>query len=141
MSFADQFRNNGGEYISLNLNIPIFNRFAVRNQVRSAKLGIENQQLALENVKKTLYKDIQTAYLNAIAAQETYSSSNKSVQASQESFRYAEERYQIGQTSVFEFNDARTKLIQSMSDQIQAKYDFIFKSKVLDFYNGVPIKL
>ena len=140
-SFAKQIKNKAGQYISLNLNIPIFNRFTVRNQVRAAKLNIENQQLTLENVKKTLYKDIQTAYLNAVAAQETYSSSNKSVEASQESFRYAEERYQIGKSSVFEFNDARTKLIQSMSEQIRAKYDFIFRSKILDFYNGLPIKL
>ena len=139
--FANQIRNNGGEYISLNLNIPIFNRFAVRNQTRAAKLGIENQELILENVKKTLYKEIQTAYLSATTAQETYRSSNKSVEASQESFRYAEERYQIGKSSVFEFNEARARLIQSLSEQVQAKYDFIFRSKILDFYNGLPIKL
>jgi len=139
--FADQIQNNGGQYISLSLNIPIFNRFAVKNQVRAAKLNIENQQLALENVKKNLFKEIQTAYLNAIASQETYLASNKSVEASQESFRYAEERYQIGKSSVFEFNEARTRLIQSLSEQIQAKYDFIFRSKILDFYNGLPIRL
>ncbi|MDR0232164.1 MAG: TolC family protein [Dysgonamonadaceae bacterium] len=140
-SFRDQIKNNGGEYIGLSLNIPIFNRFAVRNQVRTARLNVDNQQLILENVKKTLYKEIQTAYLNAIAAQETYRSSMKSVAASQESFRYAEERYQVGKSSVFEFNEARTRFIQSVSEQIQAKYDFIFRSKILDFYNGLPIKL
>ena len=140
-SFSNQIKNNGGESVSLNLNIPIFNRFAVRNQVKAAKLNIENQQLTLENVKKTLFKEIQTAYLNAIAAQEKYHSSIKSVEASQESFKYAQERYQLGKSSVFEFNEARTKLIQSLSEQIQSKYDFIFRSKILDFYNGLPIKL
>ncbi len=139
--FSDQIKNNGGQYISLNLNIPIFNRFATRNQVRSAKLNIENQQLILENVKKDLFKEIQTAYLNATAAQEKYLSSQKSVEASQESFRYAEERYQVGKSSVFEFNEARTRLFQSQSEQIQAKYEFIFRSKILDFYNGLPIRL
>ena len=140
-SFANQLKNNAGQYISLNLNVPIFNRFAVRNQVSAAKLNIENQQLILENVKKTLFKEIQTAYLNATAAQAKYNSSVKAVEASQESFKYANERYEIGKSSVFEFNEARTKLIQSLSEQIQAKYDFIFRSKILDFYNGLPMRL
>ncbi|MCL2650885.1 MAG: TolC family protein [Candidatus Azobacteroides sp.] len=140
-SFRNQFKSNGGEYIGLSLNIPIFNRFAVRNQVKSARLNIDNQQLTLDNTKKTLFKEIQTAYLNATAAQAKYTSSVNAVIASQEAFKYAQEKYEVGKSSVFEFNDARTKLIQSLSEQIQAKYDFIFRSKILDFYNGLPIKL
>ncbi len=140
-SFQQQIKNNGGEYIGLSLNIPIFNRFSVKNQVKAAKLNIKNQQLLLENVKKNLYKEIQTAYLNATAAQEKYRSSLKAVAASQESFKYAEERYQVGKASVYEFNEAKTRLMQSLSEQIQAKYDFIFRSKILDFYNGVSIQL
>ncbi len=139
--FSDQFRDNAGEYIGLSLNIPIFNRFSVRNQVRTAKLNIENQQLSLENTKKALYKEIQTAYLNATAAQEKYQASSRAVIASQEAFKYAEERYQIGKSTVFEFNDAKTKLIQSLSEQIQEKYNYIFCTKILDFYNGMSIKL
>ena len=140
-SFRNQVKNNGGEYIGLSLNIPIFNRFAVRNQVKSARLNIQNQQLALDNVKKTLFKEIQTAYLNATAAQAKYNSSTKAVTASQESFKSAQERYETGKSSVFEFNEAKTRLIQSLSEQIQSKYDFIFRSKILDFYNGLSIEL
>ena len=140
-SFSNQIKNNGGEYIGLSLSIPIFNRFSVRNQVRSARLGIHDQQLTLDNTKKKLYKDIQTAYSNATAAQAKYTSSVKAVDASRESFKYAEERYEIGKSTVFEFNDAKTKLIQSLSEQIQAKYDYIFCTKILDFYNGMPITL
>ena len=140
-SFRHQFKNNGGEYIGLSLNIPIFNRFTVKNQVKSARLNIQNQQLALDDVKKTLFKEIQTAYSNATAAQAKYNATQKAVEASQESFKHAQERYEIGKSSVFEFNEARTKLFQSLSEQIQAKYDFIFLSKILDFYNGLPIKL
>ena len=139
--FKDQINNNGGESIGLSLSIPIFNRFSVKNQVKSARINIQNQQLVLDNVKKSIFKEIQTAYLNATAAQAKYSSSIKAVEASQESFKYAEERYEIGKLSVFEYNEAKTKLIQSLSEQIQAKYDFIFRSKILDFYNGLPIKL
>ena len=141
ISFSDQIKNNAGQAIGLSLSIPIFNRFQVRNQVRSARLGIQNQQFQLDNTKKTLYKEIQTAYLNATAAQEKYRASGRAVAASSESFKYAQERYEIGKSSVFEFNEAKTKLVQSQSEQVQAKYDYIFRTKILDFYNGVPIKL
>jgi len=140
-SFSNQFRNNSGEYIGLNLSIPIFNRFSVRNQVRNARYNIENQQLALENIRKTLYKEIETAYLNAISAQEKYKASQQAIKSTSESFNYAKERYEAGKSTVFEFNEARTRLVRSQSEEIQAKYDFIFRTKILDFYNGIPIKL
>jgi outer membrane protein len=140
-SFSNQIRNNWGQNVRLNLQIPIFNRFSVRNQVRSAKSNINYQQLALDNTKKTLFKEIQTAYLNATATQEKYRASEKAVKASTESFRFAQERYEVGKSSVFEFNEARMRLIQSQSEQIQAKYDYIFRTKILDFYNGIPIEL
>ena len=123
------------------MNIPIFNRFSVRNQVKNAQIGIQDQQLTLENAKKQLFKEIQTAHSNAIAAQAKYNSSLKAVEASQESFKYAKERYEIGKSTVFEFNEAQTRLTQSLSEQIRAKYDYIFCTKILDFYNGVEIRL
>jgi outer membrane protein len=140
-SFSDQLKNNGGEQIGLSLNIPLFNRFSVRNQVRNARFNIENQQLVLENTKKTLYKEIEAAYLNATAAQEKYRASRIAVKATSESFKYAQDRYEIGKSSVFEFNEAKTKWVKSQSEEVQAKYDYIFRTKILDFYNGAPIKL
>jgi outer membrane protein len=134
--FAEQLKKAGNEYIGLSLNVPIFNRFAVRNQVRSAKINISNQQWELENVKKTLYKEIQTAYLNATAAQQKYLASGKAVKAAGESFQYAQERYEVGKSSVFEFNEAKNRLVQAQSEQIQAKYDYVFRVKILEFYNG-----
>jgi outer membrane protein len=140
-SFSDQLKNNAGEQIGLSLNIPIFNRFSVKNQVRNARFNIENQQLALENSKKSLYKEIETAYLNALAAQEKFKASQEAIKSTSESFYYAKERYETGKSTVFEFNEARTRLMRSQSEEIQAKYDFIFRTKILDFYNGIPIKL
>ena len=140
-SFSSQIKNKMNETIGLSLNIPIFNRFSVRNQVRNAKFNIDNQQLVLENVKKTLYKEIETAYLNAISAQEKYKASQEAIKATSESFNYAKERYEIGKSTVFEFNEARTRLMRSQSEEVQAKYDYIFRTKILDFYNGIPIKL
>jgi outer membrane protein len=140
-SFSNQLQNNIGENIGLSLNIPIFSRLSIRNQVKTAKLNINNQQLVLNNTKKTLYKEIETAYLNAISAQEKYYASGLAVKATSESFEYAKERYETGKSSVFEFNEAKTRLAKSQSEEIQAKYDYIFRMKILDFYNGVPIKL
>jgi outer membrane protein len=140
-SLSAQLKNNAGEYIGLSLNVPIFNRFSVRNQVRNARLNIENQRLTLDNTKKTLFKEIETAYLNATAAQEKFKASGIAVKATSESFQYAKDKYETGKSSAFEFNEAKTKLAKSQSEEIQAKYDYIFRTKILDFYNGVAIKL
>lgn len=141
IGFGDQMKNNGRKTIGFSLSIPIFNRFQVRNNVRSARINILNRELTMENTKKALYKEIQQAYYTATAAQEKYMSSDKSVAASKEAFSYAEERYAAGKSTVYEFNEAKTKYVQSLSEQAQSKYKFIFSAKVLDFYNGTPITL
>lgn len=138
-SFSSQLSNNGSESVGLNLSIPLFNRMATRNQVRMARLDIENQQLQLDNTRLILYKEIQQAYYNAVAAHEKYRSSEKSVEASQIAFRYEEQKYKAGKSTSYQFNDIKTRLAKSLSEVLQAKYDFIFRSKILDFYNGAPL--
>ncbi|MDR2138439.1 MAG: TolC family protein [Tannerella sp.] len=139
--FGDQLRQNERKTVGLTLTIPIFNRFEVRNSVRSARVAILNRELMMENAKKVLYKEIQQAYFNATAAQEQYIASAKAVEAGREAFTCAEERYSAGKSSVFEYGEAKTKYAQSLSQQAQAKYNFIFRAKILDFYNGRPITL
>ncbi|MBE6301677.1 MAG: TolC family protein [Parabacteroides distasonis] len=141
LPFGDQLKNNARKTIGFSLSIPLFNRFQVRNSVRSARIGIRNRELLMENTKKALYKEIQQAYYNATAAQSKYLASDKSVEANKEAFSYAEERYVAGKSTVFEFNEAKTKYAQSLSEQAQAKYNFIFRAKILDFYNGTSISL
>ena len=141
VSFGDQMKNNGRKTVGFSLSIPLFNRFQVRNSVRSARISINNRELMMENAKKVLYKEIQQAYYNATAAQEKYTASGKSVIASEEAFSYAEDRYESGKSTVFDFNEAKTKYTRSLAEQAQAKYNFIFRTKILDFYNGIPIKL
>lgn len=141
ISFSDQLKQNERKNIGFSLSIPLFNRLTTRNAVRSTRIAIINQELMVENTKKTLYKEIQQAYYNAVAAQEKYNASEKSVIATQEAFKYAEERYNAGKSTVFEFNDAKTKYAQSLAEQAQAKYDYVLRTKILDFYNGTPIKL
>lgn len=140
-SFGDQFSDNSQQSVGFSLSIPIFNRFQIRNNVRSARVNIVNRELMMENVKKVLYKEIQQAYYNAVAAQDKFVSSEKAVLASKEAFSYAEERYAAGKSTVFEYNESKTKYAQSLSEQVQSKYDFIFRTKILDFYNGIPITL
>ncbi|MDR1259460.1 MAG: TolC family protein [Tannerellaceae bacterium] len=139
--FSDQLKQNERKTIGLSLNIPIFSRFEVRNSVRSARVAILSQELATENARKALYKEIQQAYFNATSAQEKYTASTQSVEASREAFKYAEERYATGRSTVFEYNESKTKYAQSLSEQAQARFDFIFRIKILDFYNGRPITL
>lgn len=138
-SFRDQFKDNANKGIGFTLRIPIFNRLATRNKVRQARLDIQDKEYNFELVKQSLYKEIQQAYQNATAASAKFKSTKEAYDAAYESFKYAEERYQIGKISVFEYSEAQTKLVNSQSEKIQSKYDFIFRSKILDFYQGKEI--
>ena len=141
IAFSDQLKNNARKTIGFTLSIPIFNRFQVRNSVKHARINIQSQQLMVDNSKKILYKEIQQAYYNATASLKKYDASDKSVLASKEAFSYAEERYAAGKSSAFDFSQAQTQYMQSLSEQTQAKFDYIFRTKILDFYNGTPITL
>ncbi len=140
-SFSEQFRKNGSESVGLSMSIPIFSRFAVRNNVRTAKLQISSQELALEQVKQTLRKEIEQAYYDAQAARKKYESASEAMNAAREAFRYEEIRMSVDGSTLYEFNDAKTRLERAESDMIQSKYEFVFKRKVLDFYSGIPLAL
>ncbi len=141
MSFNEQIRNLRSENVRIALRIPIFNRNATRNNVRMARVGVMNQTLVLEGVKQALYKEIQQAYQRALAAGARYEASTRAFTASQEAFRAMELRYESGKATVYEYSDAHTKLISSLSDQTQAKYDYLFSTKILDFYSGSEIDI
>ena len=141
ISISDQISNNQRQALGLNMSIPIFNRFQTRNQVRMAQIATNNRELELDNIKLSLYKEIQQAYQSALAAQARYISTGKAYEAAQEAYRYAEERYELRILSTYDFNEARTKLAATLSEQLQAKYDFIFRNKILDFYMGEQMEL
>ena len=134
ISLADQLKNNRNEYLGLSLNIPIFNHFATRNNVRTAKLSRTMQELQLENTKKTLYKEIQQAYYNAVTSEEKYKSAEKAYQSAEKAFGYMEEKFNNGRATIYEYNDSKTGMTRTLSNRTQAKYDFIFRKKILDFY-------
>ena len=134
--FGTQLKNNFSQYIGLNLNIPIFNRFSTRNNIRNARLERENQLLKLDNAKKTLYKEIQQVYYNAVAAHAKYESSEAARQSSADAFRLAQAKYENGKATITEFNEAKNRYLKSESDLVQARYEYLYQTTLLDFYRG-----
>jgi len=139
-TFSQQMNDNFNKYVGLSLNIPIFNRLATRNRVRTARLQHENYALQLDNAKKVLYKEIQQAWYNAAAAESKYSSSHTATIASEESFKLMNEKYENGKANAVEYNEAKQNLMKTRSDELQAKYDYLFRTKILDFYKGKSIE-
>ena len=136
--FGRQLKNNFSQYIGLSLNIPIFNRFQTRNSVRSARLEQQNQQLALDNTKKTLYKEIQQVCLNYGAAQAKFQSSSAAVRSSQDAFTLMQAKYENGKANITEFNEAKNNYLRAESDCAQARYELLYQHALLQFYRGQP---
>ena len=140
-SFGSQLKNNFSQYVGISLSIPIFNRFATRNRVRSARVQQMTLGWQLEDSKKTLYKEIQQAYYNAVAAEKQFRSSIDADKAAHASFLLTKEKYMNGKATATEYNEGRTNWLKTVSDRIQAKYDYLFRTKILDFYKGIPLTL
>lgn len=141
ISFRDQLKNNKNSGIGLSMNIPILNGWQVNKNISNAKLNVENNQYALEGTRKQLYKDIQKAYTDAVAALKKYKVSIKAVNSAEESFRYTEQKFNVGMVTPVDYNASKNQLLNAQSDMSQAKYEFVFKTKVLDFYKGLPLTL
>jgi outer membrane protein len=139
--FADQVKDNFNRSISLNLNVPIFNGWATRTAISRAKINVENSQYNLELSKLQLRKTIEQAYADAKAALNNYNASSIGVNAARESFRYADQKFNVGTLNSVDYNNSKKDLEKAESDQLNAKFEFIFKSTVLDFYMGKPLSL
>ena len=139
-SFSQQMQDNFSKYVGFSLSVPLFNRLATRNRVRTARLQRENYALQLDDAKKTLYKEIQQAWYNAAAAISKYHSSRAATEANDESFLLTKKKYECGQANAVEYNEARQNLVKAQSDELQAKYEYLFRIKILDFYQGTPIQ-
>ena len=120
--------------------MPIFSGFQNRNQVRSAELARTNQRLLLENTKKSLYKEIQQAYYNAVAASEKYRSSVDAQASARESFELVQAKYENGKANITEFNESRDTWLRAESDLARSRYEYLYSAKLLDFYRGRPLE-
>ncbi|OIQ21777.1 MAG: transporter [Flavobacterium sp. MedPE-SWcel] len=137
--FWNQVSDNKGHSFGLQLSIPILNGFSVRNSVERAKVAVERSRLTLEEQELGLERNIYTAYTDAIGALKAYDASVSAAKARSQSLEYAQQRYDVGLINIFDFNQAQTLSVSAQSSVIRAKYDFIFKVKVLEFYFGIPI--
>lgn len=135
-SFGDQFRNNMQKSVYLSLSVPLFDRLTTRNKVRTACLELDDARLSLENEKKMLYKEIESAYTDVITSKDKYAATSKSATANAEAHRYALEKYAAGKSAAYEYNETKMKLANALSQQAQAKYMYLLKTKVLAFYEG-----
>ncbi|MBA4241326.1 MAG: hypothetical protein C0448_11405 [Sphingobacteriaceae bacterium] len=139
-SFSDQFSDNVNKSIGFTLSIPIFNGLQNYTGVKNAQLNALNAKYSQDLTEQNLYKTIAQAYANARAALNKYNATKLSVDASEQSFYYAQQKYNVGAISTFDYNNAKTRLQSAQSNLVQAKYDYVFKLKVLDFYQGKELK-
>ena len=134
--FFTQLDDNLGYGVGFNVNIPIFNRFQTRNGVAKSKINKEIFETRLESEKVTLKQTIEKAFLDVKSALKTFEAATISLEAQQEAFKNAQERYNYGAMTLFDFDQVRTRLVNAQGAMIRSKYDYVFKTKVLQFYSG-----
>jgi len=139
MPFFEQFDLYKGHNFGLQLNIPIFNGFSARNNLERSKINLEKNRLALEQTELDLERNIYTAYSDAKGAMETYLATKEMLKAREEAFRYTKERYENGMATAFDYNQSQTLLVNTQSDLLRTKYDYLFRTRILEFYFGIPI--
>lgn len=140
-SLSDQINSNKNTYIGATLNIPIFNKLQTRNRVKNARIGVLDAQYQLSQEKLNLRKEIQQAHADAMGAYNKYLASNQAVESFKESLRYTEQKFNVGLVNTVDFNVAKTDYLRAQSDLLQSKYEYILRSKILDFYKGIAISL
>lgn len=137
--FRDQFKDNIYKTLGLQLSIPILNSYQTRASYQRSVINRERAKITETETSNTLRQNVETAYNDVIAASKTYNSSIKQVQARDEAYRITRQRFENGASYYVEYIVAENELYRAKSDLVRAKYDFIFKKKVLDFYQGKPL--
>lgn len=135
----EQFDDNKGQNFGLQLNVPIFNGFSVRNNVQRTKVAYEKAKLNYEQQELDLERNVFTAFSDTKSAKESYEAALQTLEARKLSFNYAKERYTVGLMNVFDYNQAQTALTNAESEVLRTKYDYIFRTKILEFYFGIPL--
>jgi outer membrane protein len=130
--FSSQIRNNMSNSVGFSLRIPIFNKFQIKNSIRSAELAMANNRLEIDKAKIELRKRIEQAYHNALGAESKWKATQKSETAEREAFRFAQEKFNNGRANAYELFQAKSNLTQTLSDQAQAKYEYAFRLKILE---------
>jgi outer membrane protein len=133
-AFGNQFVDNGSEVIGLSLNIPIYNRMQVRHAVKRQQIALDEARLTEQELIDRLYKDIQSAYYNALAAQEKHTAAQKSRESASKAFEFAQSKYELGRLSAYEYSEAQTRLYRAEAEETQSKYEYLLRVRILTFY-------
>lgn len=133
-AFGNQFVNNGSEVVGFSLSIPIYNRLQVRHNVQSRKYALEEQKIVASEAEDQLFKDIQTAYYNALAAREKYKASTANFESSAKAFEFAQSKYDNGKSTLYEYNEAKFRMQQAEMEILQSQYEYLLREKILMFY-------
>lgn len=140
-AFFSQFNDNRNPSLGFSLRIPVFNNWRTNTSIRNARLNVKNYELDLEIKHQNLFKEIQQAYNDALSAYEKYKAAEQNMVSSQESFSYVEKKFDLGMLNGTDYTVSRTNLFKAQSEFYQAKYQYIFQLKILDFYKGIPLTL
>jgi len=137
LPFFDQLSRNDGISYGLQLNIPVFNGFATRNNVTRNKIDLERNVNRLKQAELDLESNVYQAYVDAQGAAQSYEAAQKTVEARQTAYNYAKERFDVGMSNSFELSQSKLNLTNAQNSLIRAKYDYIFGIKVLELYFGI----
>jgi len=140
-AFKDQIPDNLNQSLFFSLNIPIFNGRMAHASVQRAKVNLLSNNLTLETTRNQLRQNVERAHADAIAAQKTLAANDKALEASEEAMMYAAARYEQGASNFADYQASRTRLDAANANHLRAKYDYVFKTKIVDFYMGQPINL
>lgn len=140
-SFSQQFNLNSNQYIGLSLSIPIFNRLNTRKQIKLSRLNEQNAEIAVSDAHTTLIKEVETAYFDTFISYQKYLSAIDNLKHLTISFEYESEKYKNGKITLYTFLEARNQLLSTQSQMLRAKYEYLFKTKILETYCGQMTEL
>ncbi|UJH68334.1 TolC family protein [Allomuricauda sp. SCSIO 65647] len=139
--FTDQLYLFDGLAYGFSLNVPLFNGWSTRNNVKRSKISLESARLQLEQTKLELESNIQQAYVDVNTFEKAYEAAQKTLEARRTAYEYAKERFDVGLMNSFDFSQAQARLDNAEADVVRTKYDYIFRLKILEFYFGIPLRL
>jgi len=139
LSFADQLSIFDGTAIGLQLSVPILNGFATRGRVQRSKIATERSEYLLKQAELDLETNVYKAYNDVVNAKKSFEAATKTSEARKLAFEFSKERFDVGLQNSFDFSQSSIAFDNAQSDVVRAKYDYIFKTKILEFYFGMPI--
>ncbi len=136
--FIDQLYLNDGIGYGLQLNVPIFNGFTVRSNVKRNKINLKNTEYQLEQAQLDLESNVYQAYVDANGALKAYEAATVALESQELAYQYAKDRYDVGLTNAFDFSQSKLRYDNARIEENRTKFEYIFKLKVLELYFGVP---